>query len=43
MNEQEYKLKGWVARDEGGLWLYREKPYRVKGVFYSEHNTTKTD
>ena len=29
------KIKGWVARDECGLWLYREKPYRVEGTFCS--------
>ena len=40
MNEQEYKIKGWVARDECGLWLYREKPYRVEGTFCS-HWTDK--
>ena len=34
------KIKGWAARDEYGLWLYREKPYRVEGVFYS-HWTDK--
>ena len=30
MNE-EYKIKGWVARDCYGLWLYKQKPYRIKG------------
>lgn len=34
------KIKGWVVRDECGLWLYREKPYRVEGTFCS-HWTDK--
>ena len=29
--EQEYKIKGWVARDCYGLWFYKQKPYRVNG------------
>lgn len=34
------KIKGWVVRDECGLWFYREKPYKVEGTFYS-HWTDK--
>lgn len=34
MNEG-YKIKGWVARDCYGLWLYKQKPYRVNGKHIS--------
>ena len=39
MNEQEYTIKGWVARDCYGIWLYKQKPYRIKG----KHTSHWTD
>lgn len=32
MDNKVVKTKGWVAKDECGLWFFRNKPYRVTGV-----------
>lgn len=36
MNEQEYKIKGWVARDSfGRVFLFKSKPIRSNGTWIS--------
>ena len=35
MDSKVQKMRGWVAKDECGLWFYRNKPYRVTGVLVS--------
>lgn len=35
MDSKVVKTKGWVAKDECGLWFFRNKPYRVTGTLVS--------